>query len=64
VISNGFPEVPVREITTTPLSESGIPTAIFLVIFSFRTSVAKITVKTGMVAIIRLAAEADMYCSP
>jgi hypothetical protein len=64
VISNGFPEMPVREITTTPLSESRMPAAILLVIFSFRNSVAKIIVNMGMVAIIRLAVEADMYCSP
>jgi len=64
VISNGSDEVPVREIMTIPLRESGIPTTIFLVIFSLRKIVAKIIVKIGMVAIMRLAADADIYNSP
>jgi hypothetical protein len=56
--------VPVREIMTIPLSDSGIPTTIFLVIFSFKKIVAKITVKIGMVAMMRLAADGDIYNSP
>ncbi len=64
VISNGLAAVPVSEIIMTPVNESGIPTTIFFVIFSLRRTAPKITVKIGMVAIIRLATEADMYNSP
>lgn len=62
--AKGSPKVPVNEIITTPESDNGTPTAIFRVIFSFKRMLEKMTVKIGIVAMIRLAAEAEMYCSP
>ena len=56
--------MPVREMITTPLKERGMPIMIFLVIFSLRKSIAKITVKIGIVAMMRLAVDAEICNSP
>lgn len=48
----------------TPVKESMTPAIIFMVIFSLRNTAAKITMKMGIVAIIRLAVLGEIYCSP
>jgi len=56
--------VPTMEMIITPIRERMDPKAILMVIFSLRNSVAKMTMNMGMVAIMRLAALAEIYCSP
>ena len=56
--------VPAMEMIITPIRERMDPKAILMVIFSLRNSVAKMTMNMGMVAIMRLAALAEIYCSP
>ena len=48
----------------TPIDDNNMPKMIFNLIFSERNNNAKITIKIGMVDIIKLAAPADIYCCP
>ena len=56
--------VPNSEMMMTPRNDRVMPRMIFGVSFSFRKMVARSATNMGMVAMIRLAALAEMYCSP
>ena len=56
--------VPMSDIMATPPKDKIIPKTILLVICSLRNIAAKITTKTGIVAMMRLAAPGLMNCSP
>lgn len=56
--------VPKSDMMITPRNESVMPRIIFGVSFSFKKMAARSATKMGMVAMMRLAALAEMYCSP
>jgi len=62
MISIELSSVPHIEIITTPMSAANIPEVFLLVNLSSRKKYDKITMKIGIVVIIKLAVPADIYC--